>query len=263
MSTLMVVPTLGERPELLRKAFQSITEQGVEVDIVAVAPPGRGVEELVAEFGGRFLADPAEGGQSGAINTGFAAAKAGTEFVAWLCDDDLLTPGSLRATTDALSKHGDAVVAYGWCDYIDLEDRVVFRSRAGRFAARVLRWGPNLIPQPGSLMRYGAVTAVGGVDPTATVTMDLDLFLRLRGCGRFVSIPQTLAMFRWHNDSLTVSREKFSMEQADRIRMRYMTRPGAAAYRYLRWPGRVALWVAKRRVDHNIARAAKRNASGR
>lgn len=257
MTTLIVVPTLGERPELLRKALASITGQGVPVDIIAVAPPGRGVEELVAEYGGRFLPDPVDGGQSGAINVGFAAAAVGTEFVAWLCDDDLLARGSLLATTTALRESPDATVAYGWCDYIDLEDRVVFRSRAGRIAAILLQWGPNLIPQPGSLMRYSDVAAVGGVDPTATVTMDLDLFLRLRARGRFISLPRTLASFRWHQDSLTVSGEKLSMEQADRVRMRYMSPLNAKAYEYLRWPGRGALWLAKRRVDRNTARVAR------
>lgn len=257
MTTLIVVPTLGERPELLRAALNSIATQGVDVTIVAVAPPGRGVESAVAEVGGVFVADPRSGGQSGAINAGLAAAPVGTEYVGWLCDDDLLTAGSLAATTGALRENPTATAAYGWCDYIDLDDRVVFRSRAGALATRVLRWGPNLIPQPGSLMRLADVVAVGGVDPTASVTMDLDLFLRLRARGPLVALPRTLASFRWHADSLTVSGERFSMEQADQVRMRYMSRPGRAAYRYLRWPGRGALWLAKRRVDHNLARAAR------
>jgi GT2 family glycosyltransferase len=259
MKILVVVPTLGRRPELLRKAFESITSQAIaDIDIVAVAPCGRGVESLVTEFGGRFVADPASGGQSGAINAGIAAAREGTTYFAWLCDDDLLTPGSLRATTSALATHPEATVAFGWCDYIDNDDRVVFRSRAGRVAASILRWGPNLVPQPGSLMRLADVVAVGGVDETATVTMDLDLFLRLRQRGRFVALRQTLACFRWHEDSLIVSGEKFSMEQADQVRMKYMSPLGARAYNYLRWPGRGALWLAKRRVDHNTARAATR-----
>lgn len=257
MTILMVVPTLGERPEMLSRAFASIRDQDVPVDLVAVGPRGRGVEELVAEFGGRYVAEPSTGGQAGAINAGFGAARAGTTFAAWLCDDDLLTPGSLRATKAALDAHPAATVAYGWCDYVDLEDRVVFRSRAGRVAAWVLPWGPNLIPQPGSLMRFADVLAVGGVDVSATVTMDLDLFLRLRQRGPLVSLRQTLAFFRWHADSLTVSGEDFSMEQADRVRMAYMTATGARLYEYLRWPGRWALKLAKRRVRHNTAKAAR------
>lgn len=257
MTCLVVVPTLGRRPELLREALESITTQGVtDLDLVAVAPPGLGVEQMVASFGGRFVPDPASGGQSGALNAGLAAARPGTEFFAWLCDDDLLTAGSLESTIAALRRNPRATVAYGWCDYIDLEGRVVFRSRAGRLAGRMLRWGPNLIPQPGSLMRFADVVAAGGIDETATVTMDLDLFLRLRRRGPFEALDRTLACFRWHDDSLTVSGEKFSMEQADQVRMKYMTPAGARAYHYLRWPGRWALSMAKRRVRRNTVRAA-------
>lgn len=259
MTTLIVVPTLGRRPELLRRALESITSQEAgDVDIVVVAPRDRGVEQLATSYGARFVPDPASGGQSGALNAGIRAAREDTEFFGWLCDDDLLTPGSLSATTAALRSHPGATVAYGWCDYIDMEDRVVFRSRAGRLAARILPWGPNLVPQPGSLMRYSEVVAVGGIDEAATVTMDLDLFLRLRKRGPFVALPRTLACFRWHPDSLTVSGEKFSMEQADRVRQKHMSRAGARAYEYLRWPGRWALWLAKRRVDRNTARTARR-----
>lgn len=258
MTVLMVVPTLGERPDLLRLALDSIVSQGVPVDIVVVAPPGRGVEELTAEYGGRFVPDPRAGGQSGAINAGIAAAAAGTRYFAWLCDDDLLTPGSLRATTAALDAHPDATLTFGHCDYIDLEGRVVFRSNAGRIAAWILRWGPNLVPQPGSLARFSDVAALGGVDVEATQTMDLDLWLKLNKRGRLIALNQTLACFRWHADSLTVSDEKFSMNQSDQTRMRHMTPIGAALYRYVfRWPGWWALWLAKRRVNFNTARAAR------
>jgi glycosyltransferase involved in cell wall biosynthesis len=254
----MVVPTLGERPQMLRRALESIASQGVEVDIVAVAPPGKGVEELVAEFGGRFVPDPRHDGQSGAINAGIAAATERTEYFAWLCDDDLLTPGSLRATTGALAARPEATLAYGWCDYIDAEDRLVFRSRAGKVADWILRFGPNLVPQPGSLARFSHVRDLGGVDVVATQTMDLDLWLKLRKRGPFVALSQTLACFRWHADSLTVSDEKFSMNQSDETRMRHMTPFGARLYRTVfRWPGWWALWLAKRRVKHNTARAAR------
>ncbi|MGY2874537.1 GT2 family glycosyltransferase [Marmoricola sp. URHA0025 HA25] len=258
MTVLMVVPTLGERPAMLRKSLESIATQGVDVDIVAVAPPGKGVEELVTEFGGRFVPDPGQGGQSGAINAGIAAAAEGTEYFAWLGDDDLLAPGSLAATTAALAARSDATLAYGWCDYIDLEGRVVFRSNAGRIADWILRFGPNLIPQPGSLARFSHVRELGGVSVEATQTMDLDLWLRLRKRGPFVALNQTLASFRWHADSLTVRDEKFSMNQSDETRMRHMTPLGARLYRTVfRWPGWWALWLAKRRVRFNTARAAR------
>jgi GT2 family glycosyltransferase len=258
MITLVVVPTLGRRPALLTKSLASIRAQDHPgLDLVAVAPEGRGVEHMVAEHGGRFVPDPGSGGLSGALNAGLAAATPGTEYFAWLGDDDLLAPGSLRATTEALDTHPDAVMVFGWCDYIDENDTVVFRSRAGRLAAATITFGPNLIPQPGSLFRFDDVVAVGGLDETVKLAMDLDLFLRLRKRGRLLALRRTLASFRWHADSATVSGETASMEESDQLRMKYMPRPIAMAYRLLRWPGRWALLLAKRRVMRNTARAAR------
>jgi GT2 family glycosyltransferase len=259
MTTLVVVPTLGRRPALFAKSLASIRAQDhPDLDLVAVAPVGRGVEQLVAEHGGRFVTDPGSGGLSGALNAGLAAAVPGTQYFAWLGDDDLLAPGSLLATTSALEAHPEAVMVFGWCDYIDENDTVVFRSRAGRLAAATVTFGPNLIPQPGALFRYADVVAVGGLDETVRLAMDLDLFLRLRKRGRLLALRRTLASFRWHADSATVSGQTESMEESDQLRMRYLPRPFAVAYRVLRWPGRWALLLAKRRVMRNTARAAAR-----
>ena len=267
MTTLFVIPTLGRRPDLLRLCVESIVAQGVpELDLVAVAPRGTGVEELITQYGGRFVEDPRRGGLSGALNAGLAAARPDTEFFAWLGDDDLLAPGSLDTTQRALREAPDAVLAFGWCDYIDADGQVVFHSRAGRIASAILSWGPNLIPQPGCLMRYDAVTRVGGLDESVRLAMDLDLFLRLRKQGRFVAVPRTVASFRWHDDSATVKGENLSMEESDQLRMKYMSRPAAFAYEYLRWPGRLALYMAKRRVDRNtkklVASQARATTSG-
>ncbi|MBO9520722.1 MAG: glycosyltransferase [Nocardioidaceae bacterium] len=258
MGILMIVPTLGRRPDLLRLCLDSIASQQVgDIDIVLVAPPGTGVEAVAEQYEARFVADPGRGGLSGALNAGLAAARPGTTYAAWLGDDDLLSLGSLQRTTSLLDQRPDAVMAFGWCDYIDERGEVVFRSRAGRLAAWILGWGPNLVPQPGSLMRYDAVMAVGALDESVRLAMDLDLFLRLRRRGRLVAIPATLASFRWHADSATVQGESVSMEESDRLRMRYMHPLAARAYLVLRWPGRLALWLAKRRVDRNSAAVAR------
>jgi GT2 family glycosyltransferase len=258
MSTLMVVPTLGERPALLELSLTSIKTQDIDdLDLVVVAPRGRGMEAVADRYGARFVVDPGDGGLSGALNAGLAAGGDDTHYFSWLGDDDLLAPGSLRATIASLDADPDAVLAFGWCDYIDTDGRVVFRSRAGRLAAWMIRWGPNLIPQPGCLLRFADVRDVGGLDESVRLAMDLDLFLRLRSRGRFVALPRTLASFRWHSDSATVRAESVSMEESDQLRIKYMRPMAARVYSLLRWPGRLALWLAKRRVDRNSARASR------
>jgi len=253
---LMVVPTLGKRLEHLELCLESISSQDVlGVDLVLVAPESAEVDTLARTHGGRIVPDPRRG-ISAALNAGFQAAMPGTAYVAWLGDDDLLRPGSLAATTAALDSRPDASMVYGWCDYIDEDGVVFFSNRAGRLAARILRFAPNLVPQPGTLMRLSDVMAVGGVDENLNLSMDLDLFLRLRRRGRFIALPQTLASFRWHPDSATVLAERASAEESDRVRMRYMPKPLARGYLVARWPGRWALQLVKIRVRGRSSRAA-------
>jgi GT2 family glycosyltransferase len=256
---LMVVPTLGRRLSHLGLCLESIVAQAggdrdLELDLVLVCPPSEEVDQLAQRYGARVVPDPRRG-MSGALNAGFAAGDDATEYVGWLGDDDLLTAGSLAATTTALDASPGASMAYGWCDYIDDAGRVIFANRAGRWAGRMIAFAPNLVPQPGSLMRLRDVRAVGGVDEGLTLSMDLDLFLRLRARGPLLPVARTLASFRWHPDSVTVQSEEASAEEADQVRMRYMSRPVACVYRVARWPGRWALRLVKWRV-RGRARAA-------
>lgn len=257
MTVLLVVPTLGLRPELLTQSLDSIAGQQIEgVDLVIVGPEGVGLESQAEQRGGRFVPDPRRGGLSGALNAGLASARPGTTYFSWLGDDDLLAEGSLKAAVDALDHNQNASMVFGWCDYINLEGRVVFRNRAGRFAAWTIGWGPNLIPQPGCLFRLDDVVAVGGLDESVRLAMDLDLYLRLRRRGRLLALPRTVASFRWHAGSATVSSESVSTDESDRLRMKYMGAFAARLYLVVRWPGRLALWLAKRWVDLKAAHAA-------
>jgi hypothetical protein len=69
-----------------------------------------------------------------------------------------------------------------------------------------------------------------------------------------VAVSQTLASFRWHADSTTVRSEKDSAEEADQVRMRYLSRPVAYLYNVARWPGRWALRVVKWRLRAKVRR---------
>ena len=255
---LLVVPTLGRRPELLRQTLQSIADQtDCPTDVVLVCPQDAEVAlKLAAEFGADVADDP--GGMTAAINLGFERARPGHVYVNWIGDDDLLTPGSLAATTAALDADPSAVVAFGYCDYIDDAGRVLFSSRAGRFAPWLMTWGPDLVPQPGSLFRLDAVRAVGGLDPSLSYAMDLDLLLRLRRRGRFVNTRRTLSCFRWHPTSTTVANRTPSLAEAERVKRRYLTPARRRLAPLWEGPVRLATRLAARRVNRLAVSAATR-----
>jgi len=220
--TLIIVPTLGGRIDYLELTLQSIRNQTLAADITIVAPSSNSsVIELARRYGCELAPDP--GSLPAAINLGVKEAKSHHRFVNWIGDDDLLTAGSLELTRGALENDSRAVLAYGACEYVDHHGRVLWVSRAGKWAERILSWGPDLIPQPGMLVRISAWEAVNGVDADLKFAFDLDLLLKLRSQGSFVDVGQVVSQFRWHPDSLTVSDRTSSLDESQLVKRRYLS----------------------------------------
>lgn len=214
---LLVIPTLGQRIDYLRQTLASIRSQEVPADIVVVTPRSAvDARQLAEEFGAVILDDP--GSLPKAINAGIDTFIDDYRFVNWLNDDDLLTPGSLAATTNALKVHSGAAVTFGACRYIDSAGSELWVSRAGRWAPRVLSWGPDLIPQPGMLVRADFWKAVGGLDTSYRLAFDLDLLLKLKKLGPLIDSGAVVSCFRWHADSLTVDDRATNIAESERAK---------------------------------------------
>ncbi len=247
---LLVVPTLGDRPDFLPLALASIRDQR-SADIVIVAPSNANwVREVAQEFKASFVEDP--GSLAAAINKGISQAKDHHEYVSWLGDDDVLEPGSLKVTVDALDANPRAVLAYGDCRYINDAGRELWISRAGKWAPRILNWGPDLIPQPGMLIRRSAWIEVGGLDESYRLAFDLDLLLKLKRVGALHDVNRIVSSFRWHADSRTVGDRSLNVAETEVAKRRYLT-PSQARWKWfwerpVRVATRIAAWEVNRRA---------------
>ena len=253
---LIVVPTLGNRPDHLRDCLRSITQQAPSPDIVVVGPDTPTVRSAAAHAGATWLPDP--GSQTRAINAGVGVASDAIRYVNWLGDDDLLEPDSIEVTRSALERNPDATVAYGACRYIDADGKQLWVSKAGPWASRILSWGPDLIPQPGMLVRLDAWRAVGGVDESYRFAFDLDLLLKLRRIGPLVDVGRIVSSFRWHADSLTVGDRDTNLAESERAKRAALSpRMRSLAWlweRPVRGATRVAAWEVNRRA-HRLGAA--------
>lgn len=248
---LVVLPTLGERQELLKETLESIISQSEKPDIVIVCPKdNKQTLKLAKQVGAIVVDDP--GSLSEAVNSGIEAANENHEFISWIGDDDLLTPDSLKTTAASLDSNPNAVLAYGYCEYIDNKGKKLFTSRAGNFAPWLMTWGPNLVPLPGILFRKSALLKTSGFDPSLKYSMDLDMLLKLRKHGQFVNTHKTLAAFRWHSDSTTVANRNASLKEAEYVKRRYLSpilRPIAFLWEL---PVKWATKLAAKRVNRMI-----------
>ncbi len=253
----IVVPTLGRRPEYLEQCLRSIRFAG-DAYILIVSPSSFDVSELrkVGLIDAQ-VNDP-RFGLSEAINLGIKSMPEDVEFVNWLGDDDLLAPNSIDSSKIALQSDPKCVMVYGSCEYIDADGDPLWTNTSGQWAVSLLRFGPDLIPQPGALFRRATFEAVGGLSSDFNWAFDFDLFIRLSKQGKLVFLNRRLASFRWHPESLSVEYRKKSVAEASRVRKAHL--PAALRFLYPLWeyPVMKATLIAGNRMTLKAKKKVKR-----
>lgn len=216
-----MVPTLGTRPEYLDQTLESIKKAGpchvaivAPIDFDASTYRQRGLV-------GQVVIDPGTG-LAAAINFGIRSLPETVEYVNWLGDDDLLSENSLITTSRELDSNPSVGFAFGGCDYINPKGQFIWNNSSGSWAKTLIRFGPDLIPQPGALIRRSLFERIGGLDTGYKLAFDLDMFIRLLDVSKGKFLRETLACFRWHPESLSVSQRLLGVNEASSIRVRHL-----------------------------------------
>ncbi len=254
----IVVPTLGKRPEYLMQCLRSIRAAG-KAHILLVAPSDFKTEPLLEAglIDGKI--DDPRLGLSEAINLGIRSLPTEIEFVNWLGDDDLLVADNLGLTEKTLLDNPNCIMVFGACDYINSEGKTVWTNKSGQWAVPLLRFGPDLIPQPGALFRRSAFDGVGGLSPKFDWAFDFDLFLKFSKLGRLKYLDKNLASFRWHPASLSVEHRKMSVNEASAVRVGHLPRFLRPISILWELPVKQATLMAGGRVSSAVKRKARLN----
>jgi GT2 family glycosyltransferase len=251
--TGVVIPTMGTRPKMLKQCLHSVKEAGSSF-VVIVGPDqdliAQGIDKSLYDF---FIQDP-NCGLAAAIDAGIRALPESAVFVNWLGDDDLLTKDSHGLALEILEGNNEIVLVYGGCEYIDENGALLWKNRSGKYASALLHFGPQLIPQPGALMRRSAYIAIGGLDPSYKWAFDLDMLIRLKKVGRLQFIDATLAKFRWHEGSLSVGGRKGSVNEASFIRRKSLPKTLQLISPLWEIPMRFAILAAGDRLNRKLMR---------
>lgn len=217
----VVVPTIGQRPEYIEITLKSIREAG-QTFVVLV---GR------QDFDGKKYAESGlvdlyidEEGPSlpNKINQGFRALPKEIEYITWVGDDDLLSPNALLKAVEVLSGPQKPVLVFGHCQYIDSQGKKVLVKRTGSWAVPLLRFGPQLVPQPSATFRRDAFEAVGALADKYQFAFDFDLFIKLSKVGASLFFDEITSSHRWHETSLTYSRRWDSVGEASAVRISHL-----------------------------------------
>ena len=217
----ILVPTLGTRPFFLEECLRSIKLAG-DAHVSLVAPGSFDASSLTAERLVDSVVVDEGAGLAIAINKGIQNLPANVQYVNWLGDDDLLLPDSITTCQKVLESNDSVVLVFGGCDYVDASGKYIWRNKSGRWAIPLMRFGPDLVPQPGALFRRDAFEKVGGLNSKYRWAFDFDLFIKLSQHGKLKFLNVILAKFRWHPDSLSVGQRRMSVQEASAVRMAHL-----------------------------------------
>jgi hypothetical protein len=217
----VVVPTLGTRGEYLATCLQSLKDSNVG-HVCVVCPSHVDITKFIENGLVHQKVDDPGKGLAAAINAGVKSLPQSISIINWLGDDDYINPISIKAALSVLTANESTVMVYGSCTYVDQDNRVVWQNRSGAFAAKILSFGPCLVPQPGALIKRTAFDMTGGLNESLGWAFDLDLFIKLSSVGKLKYAKLNLASFRWHSDSLTVSLRRNSVQEASRVRVSHL-----------------------------------------
>jgi len=221
MKVRIIVATLGERASL-ENCFKSIKKQDLpEIEVVVVTPAKSlfKVEDLaknILKFNYEIIEDSNKG-LSAAINQGFEAAGE-YQYFSWLNDDDELTIGSIKRSILKLESNLKYSAVVGTLQYKFENSNKVLLNKVSKFKLLVSKFGPNLIPQPGSLIRRDKINNFL-LNENYKYAMDLDLFLKLMSQNKIGVVKDTQAILNYDSETITLKNRKKATKEAFQIRL--------------------------------------------
>lgn len=151
-------------------------------------------------------------------NTNLGIEQAQGEWLTFLHQDDLWLPGRLAAIRRAVQNVRTPSLVLHSAEFIDSLGRGVGHwtcplskeSNPSQTVARLLV--QNFVPLPSAVFRRRDALSVGGLDPTLWFTADWDFWLKLAALGPTVYLSRSLAAFRVHGSSQTMTKSNRSSD---------------------------------------------------
>ncbi len=142
-----------------------------------------------------------DSGQADAVNKGIYATSG--EIIAWINSDDIYYADAFSTIATFFQDNPSVLVAYGPCDHIDENDRVIgpYPTEPWDYARL---FETCFLCQPGAFFRRALVNQAGALDADLQLCMDYELWLRYGGFTDFHYLQETLAGSRLYDSTKTL-----------------------------------------------------------
>ena len=255
---------LGEAIEsILAQSFTDfeliVVDDGSTDDSAAIARDFANRDERI-----RFLKHDCNQGSASARNTGIAASNG--DFIAAMDCDDVSIPKRLQKQVGFLQTHPDIGVVGGFLQTASADlTRRQNHEYPQQHADIVLQWilgGRTTFAGALSMTRRDIMKSVGGYEKSRKVSDDMELFSRLYFKTRFANLPETLHVYRQHEEQMSATRHREQQIEKNAIRLRLLKRIGVDAsaatldrFERLHWSkkfGWLEWWLLRRDVKRLI-----------
>ena len=206
----IVTPSFNQGPFLERTIVSVLDQKYANAEYIIIDGGSRDQSVEIIQKYQRHLAywvSEPDGGQSSAINKGFA--RASGSILTWLNSDDCYLPGTLDYVAEAATAHPETDIFVGAGEMVDEKGQVLCRVTPQPLITldTLYRWqqGADFL-QPSCFFRDRAWHAVGPLDETIHIAFDVDLWMRMAKAGSaFLSLDRLLSRALAHRDAKTTA----------------------------------------------------------
>lgn len=231
LSVSVIIPTYN-RAHLVCEAIDSCLAQTRVPDEIIVVDDGSTDETraVLASYTTpvKVIHQP-NAGRSAARNTGIEAASG--DLIAFLDDDDTLTPDSIAVRASVLEQQPEYQVVYGDIAITDLDGKSQgkFSEITGTvapsgivFAAFAQR---NLRPIHAFMIRRSCFEVIGKFDAPLSYFEDYDLWLKAAAHFEFYYLNEVLGDYRFHSQQTVAHKQREMQEGEVEVRARIFNTP--------------------------------------
>jgi glycosyltransferase involved in cell wall biosynthesis len=214
-----IITPAYNRAFFLEETIQSVLAQDYPCIEYIVLDDGStdNTREVLAKYSGTiYWESHSNMGETRTVNKGFGMAKG--EIVCVVNSDDPLLPGAVNTAVEFLQSHSDILVAYPDWIRLGADSKVISYVQVPEYDYLYMLRCHQCIVGPGAFIRCKSFDLTGMRDPEFRYVADFEYWLRLGLYGPFARIPETLATFRVHPDSVSMSRMGAAMAD-EHIRM--------------------------------------------
>lgn len=169
-------------------------------------------KEILTKYNGRITWESHFNmGEVRTVNKGFE--MAGGEIIGIVNSDDPLLPDAIANIVKFMIERPEVGVVYPDWNLIDAEGKIIEHIQTFDYSyINMLRWH-HCMPGPGTFFRKKIVLSLHGRDPQFRYVSDLDFWLRAGLITEIARIPKTLATFRVHSASASISQTNEKMAE--------------------------------------------------